>query len=178
MRVSPRIQLRPSLPGPPPPGSLRASNFSIVFLERGSSAHTGAGCAAIYLTSTELESKRQTVPSLDAPKSHSYGELFERFSVFAGPGRPSEAGRSSLVAQPFLDVLLGCLFLWEASRFRLKKTPSTYPSGQSSSPKALTAKPQCPPAGQIPSPETSALQSLETRRTQCQLRSQLPETAP
>src|SRR5258708_7957796 len=88
MRVSPRIQLRPSPPGTQPPGSLRTSNISIVFLERGSSAHTGAGCAAIYLTSTELESKRQTVPSLDAPKSHSYGELVERFSVFAGPGRP------------------------------------------------------------------------------------------
>src|SRR5216684_7047457 len=82
MRVSPRIQLRPSPPGTPPPGSLRTSNISIVFLERGSSAHTGAGCAAIYLTSTELESKRQTVPPLDAPKSHSYGELLERFSVF------------------------------------------------------------------------------------------------
>src|SRR6266481_6253589 len=94
MRVSPRIQLRPSPQGTPSPGSLRTSNSSIVFLERGSSAHTGAGCAAIYLTSTELESKRQTVPPLDAPKSYSYGELLERFSVFL-QAAPSEAGRSS-----------------------------------------------------------------------------------
>src|SRR5260370_25672123 len=101
MRVSPRYRLRPSLPASPPPGSLRTSNISIVFLERGSSAHTGAGCAAIYLTSTELESKRQTVPPLDAPKSHSYGELLERFSVFLQgrpfSGRPLFAYNRSLV---------------------------------------------------------------------------------
>src|SRR6266403_378359 len=97
MRVTPRIQLRPSLPGTPPPGILRTSNISIVFLERGSSAHTGAGCAAIYLTSTEHESKHQTVPPLDAPKSHSYGELLEQFSVFAGPAFRSRPLFASLV---------------------------------------------------------------------------------
>ena len=88
MSISPRTPPRPLPPqGTPTPDSPRTSvsGISIVFLERGSSAHAGAGCAAIHLTSTKPESKRQSVPPLDAPSSHSYGALYDGFSAFVGP---------------------------------------------------------------------------------------------
>src|SRR5712664_3536967 len=127
MRVSPRIQLRPSRPGTPPPGSLRTSHISIVFLERGSSAHTGAGCAAIHLTSKELESKRKTVPPLDAPKSHSYVELQDGFSVFAEPLFGAFGTATAAPSRAFRGMIPGCLpgsgFSHREGRFQLKKTP-------------------------------------------------------
>src|ERR1700757_1416148 len=79
MPILPRIPPDPLLPYTAPPGGPWICHIWSVFLDRGSSVYTGAGCAAIHITSMKPEPKRLTVGLLDAPGSLSFNEPQDGF---------------------------------------------------------------------------------------------------